>query len=509
MSYATNRVKTRTKKRDDSKLEAENKRLRRENQRLAHQAEDVAIANAYAAELMIKLEEENQRLVRQTEKVAIANAHAAELMAKLEDINEDLKVEIEKRKTAEQKLRQINSEIEEKIQQRTAELTTANERLVDEVNQRKQIELNLREQKQRLDTILSVILTGVVIVDSETHEIVDVNHLAAEMIGLPKDQIIGKVCHKFICPAEIGKCPISDLNQTVDRSERVLLRPDGQKVPILKTVTTALWQGREYLVESFLDISEQKKTEKHLVQLLEKLENVNRELNDIVYIMSHDLKTPLRGINMLANWILTDYADKFDKEGKERIDLLLSRVDRMHNLIDGVLQYSRAGRIKEKKTLVNLSGLVPHIIDMVAPPKNITIKIENELPVIECEKTRITQVFQNLISNAVKYMDKPRGQIRIGCVEEESCWRFSVTDNGPGIEEKYFEKIFQMFQTLSPRDEVESTGVGLTVVKKIIEIYGGRIWVESKVGQGSTFLFMLPKQQTSAEEEKLLVGVNA
>jgi len=248
-----------------------------------------------------------------------------------------------------------------------------------------------------------------------------------------------------------------------------------------------------YRIGGFLQ--ERKQAEKRQAQLLAQLENTNRELNDIVYIMSHDLKTPLRGINMLANWILTDYADKFDKEGKERIDLLLSRVDRIHNLIDGVLQYSRAGRIKEKTTRVNLSELVPHIIDMAAPPENITIKIENELPVIECEKTRITQVFQNLISNAIKYMDKPKGHIKVGCIEDEDRWKFSVADNGPGIEERYFEKIFQMFQTLSPKDELEGVGVGLTAVKKIIEIYGGRIWVESKVGEGSRFLFTLPKQK--------------
>ncbi len=148
-------------------------------------------------------------------------------------------------------------------------------------------------------------------------------------------------------------------------------------------------------------------------------------------------------------------------------------------------------------------------LNAIAPPENITVTIGNELPVIECEATRITQVFQNLLSNAIKYMDKPQGQIRVGCVEEESCWKFSVTDNGPGIEEKYFERIFQMFQTLSPRDEVESTGVGLTVVKKIIEMYGGGIWVESVVGDGSTFFFTLPKQHAMVKNEKILVGVNA
>jgi signal transduction histidine kinase len=245
---------------------------------------------------------------------------------------------------------------------------------------------------------------------------------------------------------------------------------------------------------------ERRQAEKRQTQLLEQLEKANQELKDFAYIVSHDLKAPLRGIDTLAKWISADYADKFDREGKEQLDLLCNRVERMHNLIDGILQYSRIGRVKEEKVQLNLNKLIPDIIDTLAPPENITITIENELPVIECEATRITQVFQNLLSNAIKYMDKPQGQVWVGCVEEESCWKFSVSDNGPGIEERYFEKIFQMFQTLSPRDEVESTGVGLTVVKKIIEMYGGRIWLESVVGEGSTFFFTLPKKEARGVE---------
>jgi len=105
-------------------------------------------------------------------------------------------------------------------------------------------------------------------------------------------------------------------------------------------------------------------------------------------------------------------------------------------------------------------------------------------------------------------MDKPQGQIRVACIEEDGCWKFSVADNGPGIEEKYFEKIFQMFQTLRPRDEFESTGVGLTVVKKIVEIHGGKIWVESKLGEGSTFFFTLPKQEKIVRNAELEAVVN-
>jgi len=286
---------------------------------------------------------------------------------------------------------------------------------------------------------------------------------------------------------------------------------------VLGVINTYVKEGHTYnkKEEDFLravsavlaGIIERKRGEQKQAELLKQLESANKELNDFAHIVSHDLKAPLRGIKTLANWISTDYADKFDQAGREQIDLLLGRVDRMHNLIDGILRYSRLGRVKEEKTKVDLNELVPNIIDLIAPPESITITIEDELPVIECEKTRITQVFQNLLSNAVKYMDKPQGQIRIGCVQEDGFWKFSVADNGPGIEEKYFEKIFQIFQTLSTRDEVESTGIGLTLVKKIVQMYGGRIWVESKIGEGSAFFFTLPKREMGGKNAELQVNI--
>ncbi|MDD5064084.1 MAG: ATP-binding protein [Phycisphaerae bacterium] len=250
---------------------------------------------------------------------------------------------------------------------------------------------------------------------------------------------------------------------------------------------------------------ERKQAEQRQAQLLEQLEKTNQELKNFAYIVSHDLKAPLRGIKTLAEWISADCADKLDDNGKEQMNLLMRRANRMHNLIDGILRYSRIGRIEKEKVVVNLNELVTEIIDMIAPPENVTITIENTLPAIECDPTRIMQVFQNLLSNAVKYIDKPKGQIKVDCVEEDGFWKFSVADNGPGIEEKHFGKIFQLFQTLAPRDECESTGIGLTVIKKIVELYNGRIWVQSKVGEGSTFFFTLPKQNIGAKKNEELI----
>lgn len=231
-------------------------------------------------------------------------------------------------------------------------------------------------------------------------------------------------------------------------------------------------------------------------QLLEKLNRVEQEFKDFAYIISHDLKAPLRAVKALTEWLAADYADKFDEEGKEQLNLLISRVGRMHNLIDGALQYSRIGRVTEKPEQIDLNQLMPDIIEMLEPPANIHITVENQLPVITSERTRIQQVFENLLSNAVRFMDKPEGVIKVGCTEEDDCWKFIISDNGPGIKEESFERIFKIFQTLQPKDQLETTGVGLTLVKKIVELYSGRVWLESKVGEGTTFFFTLPKCPT-------------
>jgi signal transduction histidine kinase len=225
----------------------------------------------------------------------------------------------------------------------------------------------------------------------------------------------------------------------------------------------------------------------------EELENINKELQDFAYIVSHDLKAPLRAIDSLANWILADYADKFDNDGKEQMNMLLSRVKRMRDLIDGVLQYSRVGRVREEKVNMNLNLVIKDVIEMLAAPENIKIEIESTFPTIKFEPTRIAQVFQNLIGNAVKYMDKPQGKITLTNTIEDGYCKFGVSDNGPGIPEKDFERVFQIFQTLTARDKFESTGVGLSLVKKIVEMYEGTTWVESTVGTGSTFFIKLPE----------------
>jgi len=371
--------------------------------------------------------------------------------------------------------------------------------LNDEVNGRKKTEWALRESEARFRTILDNIQTGVFIIDPEKHIIVYANPVAARITGASQEQLVGSICHKYICPAEKGCCPITDLSQQVDNAERVLLTADGKKRQIIKTVVTITLDGRKHLLESFVDVTERTKAEQALERLNKELEAAvqelsrsNRQLQDFVHIAAHDLKTPVRGIGTLADWIISDYGDWFDEQGREQIRLLKTRVIRIDKLIDGMLQYSKLVRTKQKERQVDLNAMLSDIIRGITPPDNVEIAMDS-LPGIACEYEHLELVFQNLLTNAVTFMDKTKGLIKVGCVEQGDFWKFYVCDNGPGIDQKYFDKIFKIFQTLPRKDEPETAGIGLAVVKKIVELYGGKIWVESQPGSGSTFFFTFPR----------------
>jgi len=397
--------------------------------------------------------------------------------------------------------------LEVRVEERTAELTTTNKQLTQEITVRKEAEKQLRKAEEKYRMQFEGALDAIFVGDAVTGVLIDCNPAATKMIGWEKSELIGKHQRILHPPEKIEKgfsktFKLHSNNEQGQTLETQVITKSGEIKDVAIKASLIEIGGKKVLQGVFRDITENKKAEQRQAQLLEQLGKANKELKDFAYVVSHDLKAPLRGINTLVNWILTDYADKFDQEGKEHMALLSRRAERMHNLIDGILQYSRVGRVQEEKVQVNLNELVRDVVDMVAAPENITITVGNELPTIECEETRIAQLFQNLLSNAVKYMDKPQGKVEIGCVEENGSWIFNVADNGPGIEEKHFDRIFQMFQTLSPRDEFESTGVGLALVKKIVELYGGKIWVESKVGEGSTFLFKLSKQRMAVKNSK-------
>jgi light-regulated signal transduction histidine kinase (bacteriophytochrome) len=222
------------------------------------------------------------------------------------------------------------------------------------------------------------------------------------------------------------------------------------------------------------------------------LERSNRELDQFAYVVSHDLKAPLRAIASLAEWIEEDLEEKLTPESKSNLELLRGRVLRMESLIHGILAYSKAGKVTGDVKLVDMNKLLHEIVDSLNPAPHIKITIDDNLPTIETEETKLYQVLGNLISNSIKYNDKANGKINVKYLDLEGICQFTVEDNGPGIEQEYHKRIFMIFQTLSARDQVESTGIGLSIVKKIVEEQGGKIWVESELGQGSKFIFTWP-----------------
>lgn len=221
----------------------------------------------------------------------------------------------------------------------------------------------------------------------------------------------------------------------------------------------------------------------------------NKELDQFTYVVSHDLKAPLRAIATLSEWIEEDLEGTLDEENRQQMDLLRKRVHRMEALINGLLQFSRVGRCQSTVETVKVGELLIDIIDSLAPPPAFKIEVQGQMPALQTDPLMLQQVFSNLLSNAIKHHHKPKGHICIAVRPQGNSYEFAVSDDGPGIASDYHDKVFQIFQILDSRDTTENTGIGLSIVKKIIETQGGTIQLESEPDQGTTFRFTWPKTE--------------
>lgn len=283
---------------------------------------------------------------------------------------------------------------------------------------------------------------------------------------------------------------------------------DGNYTWIGVTATPIIEDGkvsRYVFINS--DINERKIAEEKMRLYTENLEKAFKELDKFAYVVSHDLKAPLRAIFNLSNWISEDYGDQMPEEAREMFERIRGRVLRMESLIEGILAYSKIDRKDDVFIDVDLNKQLKDSLDLIDVPKDFKIEIQPDLPVVKGDQSKIHQVFMNLLSNAIKFNEKPvgKGFVKVSCEDEGQFWKFSVQDNGPGIEPQYHEKIFVIFQTLNARDTFESTGVGLAIVKKIVDEMGGKIWLESEIGQGSTFHFTMAKDP-AAHRKTFLVA---
>ncbi|CAG1017549.1 two-component system, LuxR family, sensor kinase FixL [Burkholderiaceae bacterium] len=370
------------------------------------------------------------------------------------------------------------------------------------IDERQRAHAALAASQARLDAIVDTALDAIIVIDDQG-QIERFNRAAERMFGYAANEVVGRNV-SMLMPSPDRESHDGHLERYRRTGERRIvgigrevtaLRKDGSRFPADLAVGETRVGAQLLFTGLIRDISERKAAESRQAALMHDLKAANEELSNFAYVASHDLKAPLRGIGSLAHWLSTDYAERFDAEGREQMSLLLSRVKRMDRLIDGILQYSRVGRVKEGAAPVDLNALVAETVDLLAPPPNMSVTVE-PLPTIEMERTRAQQLFQNLLSNAIQYMDKPRGEIRVDCRLADAGWHFRVSDNGPGIERRHWERVFQLFQSLTKRNSSESTGIGLSLVKKIVEMHGGRIWLESEPGQGCTFHFTLPRSES-------------
>lgn len=219
----------------------------------------------------------------------------------------------------------------------------------------------------------------------------------------------------------------------------------------------------------------------------------NKDLDDFAYVASHDLKAPLRGIDQLASWVAEDLEEGNLDDVPENLRLMRTRVQRLESLLSDLLAYSRANRQTYIPAQINCNELIKDTFLLISPPENFTLTVIDELPVFSTVGAPFELVIRNLLSNAIKHHHKVDGHIQVSCNESDTYYTFAIKDDGPGIKSNYHQDIFKMFKTLKPRDETEGSGMGLALIKKIVEYYHGRVYVESAVGQGSTFYFTWPK----------------
>jgi light-regulated signal transduction histidine kinase (bacteriophytochrome) len=281
------------------------------------------------------------------------------------------------------------------------------------------------------------------------------------------------------------------------RFEKRYLRKDG--TPVWVELAVALARDPhghpQYEIAIFDDITERKHAEAALKEAHDELKRSNSELEQFAYVASHDLQEPLRMVSSYTQLVMKRYGERLDGDAREFMNYVVDGAARMKQLIEDLLAYSRVGtKGKEFKPVPVENALKRAVTNLRAAIEESGAEVTHDaLPTVNADEVQLGQLFQNLMGNALKFKGPEEPHVHVGAVETPGEWKFSVKDNGIGIEPQYFERIFMLFQRLHTKGDYPGTGIGLAICKKVVERHGGRIWVESEPGKGSSFNFTLPK----------------
>ena len=324
----------------------------------------------------------------------------------------------------------------------------------------------------------------------------------SELLGYSSEELTNLSMTALHHPSEDYRRAANDINQQLALSsagttEAVWRKKNGSllEVVICATRRSDRKDGDDEIAVAVIDNSAKKKREKALERHRQELERSNRELSTFAYVASHDLRSPLRGISQISGWIVEDMDESAASPTiKEHLRLMKSRIKRMEALLDDLLTYSRIGRIEGDRKEVDVRDLCRKIFAMIAHPPTFALRLADDLPVFVTLELPFSQVLENLLDNAVKHHSRPDGEVSVSCEIDGAFYIFTVKDDGPGVPPEFQEKIFELFETLRSRDEVEGSGMGLALVKKTVEIYEGRVELQSDGVNGSTFRFWWPTE---------------
>ncbi len=388
---------------------------------------------------------------------------------------------------------------------------------ITDITERKRVEAALQENEHQLSLIYkntSDILFYLAVEHGDSFRFISVNSAFLYSTGLSEDQVIGKMVQDVIPPPSydlvLGNYLKAIQTKKAVQWEEVSVYPAGKKYGDVTVIPALDANGNcTHLIGTVHDITGQKQASEEInkfnasleVRVQERtaqLQAANKELESFSYSVSHDLRAPLRAISGFAEIIARRHRPSLNEEGRHYVDNIVQASERMSQLIDDLLTYSRLGRTGVQREPVSLASLVSEIstnMQRQLEENQGTLQVQENLPVVPGDQTLLSQVFTNLLENAYKY-HKPETppQVTLGYFDEDKYVVIKVSDNGIGIPPEYQDKIFNMFQRLHSEEEYPGTGIGLATVRKSVELLGGMVWVESKAGEGSSFFVRLPKE---------------